>query len=84
MGDFTFDFVSRNDCRFLVVEISYCGQILCQIDSEHGIDQLEVEFAHESRLLPGGVPLKFSVAQFMDVFAQACAELIEVNKVNFE
>ncbi|MFA1262481.1 hypothetical protein AB8807_13240 [Xanthomonas campestris pv. olitorii] len=84
MSEFALDFISKNEYEFLAVEVSYRGQLLCEINSEHGPDDLEVYFAHNFRVLNENVSLRFPVAQFANAFKDACAALVEVNGMQFK
>lgn len=75
MNAFTIDFVSPVSYESLAVEISFNGQLLCQINKERGDGALEVEFFYGYRLLEAEVLLKFPVSDFLLVFNQACDEL---------
>lgn len=78
MNSFTVDFVSQVSFERLAVEISFNGQILCQISKEREDGALEVEFFHERRLLEGEDRLKFPVSDFLSVFNQSCDDLKDV------
>lgn len=75
MGAFSIDFVSPASYENLAVEISFNGQLLCQISREREDGVLEVEFFHDYRMLDVEVPLKFSIHDFLLVFNQACDDL---------
>jgi hypothetical protein len=79
MRDFTFEFVSRNEYEFLAVELSYRGQLLCEISSERGVDRLEVEFARDFLIVPKPVDLRFPVNELLVAFHEACTALVAAN-----
>lgn len=75
MNSFTVDFVSPVSLERLAVEISFNGQLLCQVSNERDDGALEVEFFHERRLLGQEERMKFPVSDFLLVFNQACDDL---------
>lgn len=76
MNAFTIEFVSRNEYEQLAVEISYRGQLLCEINAERGPEELEVEFAKDYRLLGENIELRFPVVEFSKAFEGACTALV--------
>ena len=48
---FSVDFFSDSKYEYLTAEISFDGQIICQINRDKGVDKMEIEFFHEQRLL---------------------------------
>jgi hypothetical protein len=79
MKGFSLDFVSSNEYEFLAIEVSYQGQLLLEINAEQGTDQLEVKFAHDSRLLTQDVAMRFPASEFLRVFSEACVAIVEAN-----
>lgn len=49
---FEVDFFSDSRYEELTAEISYRGQILCQLNKDKGVDSIEIEFFSDSRVLP--------------------------------
>ena len=80
MNNFTIDFVSRMDYEFLVVEICYRGQRLCQIDQELGASQLRIWFIDDALVLAQHVSMMFPLSEFTDVISVAKRSLIESNQ----
>lgn len=74
-SDFEIDFFS--DCRYeeITMEISYRGQILCQLNKDKGLGDIEIEFFSDARKLVEQPEMKFSLSSFLEVIAQATTEL---------
>lgn len=73
---FEVDFFSDSRYEELTAEISYRGQILCQLNKDKGIDSVEVEFFSDSRILSEAVEMKFLVDDFLKILMQTKDELI--------
>ncbi|SUB83921.1 Uncharacterised protein [Pragia fontium] len=76
-GDFEIDFFSDSKYEELTVEISYKNQILCQMNKDKGVDNIEIEFFTDLRVLSEQVEMKFSLNDFFDVLREAKKGLIE-------
>ncbi|WP_145578726.1 hypothetical protein [Yersinia alsatica] len=76
--DNAFEVVFFSDSHYeeLTAEISYRGQILCQLNQDKGVDAVEVEFFADSRLLAESVEMKFSLDEFIKVLTDTKADLI--------
>lgn len=74
-----FDIVFFSDSRYeeLTAEISYKDQILCQLNKDKGIDNIEVEFFADARMLAEQVAMKFPLNDFLSVLEEAKKALIE-------
>lgn len=72
---FSVDFFSDVKYKKMTAEISYNGQILCQINQDKGPDKMEVEFFHEQRLLTNDTTFKFSIDEFISLFESAVVDL---------
>ncbi|AXF61880.1 hypothetical protein DVA43_21235 [Leclercia sp. W6] len=73
---FEVDFFSDSRYEELTAEISYRGQILCQLNKDKGIDSIEIEFFSDSRILSEAVEMKFQVDDFLKILMQTKDELI--------
>ncbi|MRT01947.1 hypothetical protein [Ewingella americana] len=73
---FDVDFFSDSRYEELTAEISYNGQILCQLNQDKGIDAIEVEFFADSRVLAEPVEMKFPLDEFIKVLTDTKTELI--------
>lgn len=74
---FTVDFFSDEQYDKLTAEISYGNQILCQINQDQGVDNMEVEFFHEQRLLDKAPQLKFPLSDLLEIIERVKCELGE-------
>jgi hypothetical protein len=74
-----FEVVFFSDSRYeeLTAEISYKDQILCQLNKDKGIDNIEVEFFADARILAEQVAMKFPLNEFLAVLEEAKKDLIE-------
>lgn len=52
MSNFRIDFVSRSNCENLIVEISYGGPRLCEIDRELVVGEMRICFVDDIFLMP--------------------------------
>lgn len=75
-SDFSVDFFSDSRYEELTAEISYKGQILCQINVDKGPTLVEVEFFPDSRLLQESVEMKFPIDVFISVLNETKLELL--------
>ncbi|MBZ0058224.1 MULTISPECIES: hypothetical protein [unclassified Leclercia] len=75
-NEFEVDFFSDSRYEELTAEISYRGQILCQLNKDKGVDSIEIEFFSDSRILPETVEMKFPVDDFLKILMQTKDELI--------
>lgn len=73
---FEVDFFSDSRYEELTAEISYKGQILCQLNQDKGADAIEIEFFADSRLLAQSVEMKFPLDEFINVLNATKADLI--------
>lgn len=74
--DFEIDFSSDNKYEELTIEISYKGQILCQLNKDKGINNIEVEFFFDSRVLAEQPIPKFPLDEFIHILNEAKQDLI--------
>ncbi|MBF7981493.1 MULTISPECIES: hypothetical protein [Rahnella] len=74
----TFDVDFFSDSRFeeLTAEISYKGQILCQLNQDKGKHDIEIEFFPDSRILKERVEMRFPLDLFLKVLSDTKSELI--------
>ncbi|ECG5862888.1 hypothetical protein ACLH9T_004800 [Salmonella enterica] len=75
-NEFEVDFFSDSRYEELTAEISYKGQILCQLNKDKGVDSIEIEFFSDSRILAETVVMKFPVDDFLKILEQTKEELI--------
>lgn len=75
-SDFSVDFFSDSRYEELTAEISYKGQILCQLNKDKGANAVEIEFFTDSRLLSGSMEMKFSLDEFIAVLNETKLDLI--------
>lgn len=75
-NDFSVDFFSDSKYEELTAEISYKGQILCQLNKDKGENSVEVEFFNDSRLLPESVEMKFSLDEFITILEETKRSLL--------
>lgn len=76
MGDFKIDLVSEMSKEFLVAEISFKGQRLCQVNRERGVDALEIEFLSDIYLMAEEVRMLFPLSEFLHVLQCAVDDLV--------
>ncbi len=72
---FNVDFFSDEKYEYMTAEISYKGQILCQISQDHGKDNMEIEFFHEQRVMKNQPEMKFFISEFFSVINDVNKEL---------
>jgi hypothetical protein len=75
--DFEIVFFSDSHYEELTAEITYKGQILCQLNKDKGIDNIEVEFFSDSRLLAEEVAMKLPLDEFLSVLTEAKKALVD-------
>ncbi|WP_392551395.1 hypothetical protein RHO14_07825 [Orbus wheelerorum] len=75
-NDFEIDFFSDNKYEEITVEVSYKGQILCQLNKDKGIDNIEIEFFFDLRILTEPVTPKFPLSEFINILNEAKQDLI--------
>lgn len=76
VSGFSVDYVCPAKYNNLAAEISYRGQIICEISQESSSEGLEICFFHETRVLSSSVELKFPLAEFMTLVDQVAKELV--------
>lgn len=74
---FSVDFISNSQYEYLTAEISFGGQILCEINKDQGSDNMEIEFFHEQRILDHSPEMKFLIREFFSIIEEVTAELSE-------
>ncbi|OCG10898.1 hypothetical protein A9G09_12415 [Gilliamella sp. wkB292] len=74
--DFEIDFFSDNKYEEITIEISYKGQILCQLNKDKGISNIEIEFFFDSRILAKQVTPKFPLDEFINILNEAKQDLV--------
>lgn len=75
--DFEIVFFSDSHYEELTAEITYKGQILCQLNKDKGIDNIEVEFFSDSRILAEEVAMKLPLDEFLSVLTKAKKALVD-------
>lgn len=60
----------------LTAEISFCGQILCQINKDKGNNKVEIEFFTDFRILKENPTMKFYLDDFIKLLQETKNELI--------
>ncbi|AWK41025.1 MULTISPECIES: hypothetical protein [Photorhabdus] len=75
-NNFEVDFFSDSRYEELTAEISYRGQILCQLNKDKGIDSIEIEFFSDSRILEKPIEMKFPLDEFINVLMNTKVDLI--------
>ncbi|NUE67688.1 hypothetical protein [Snodgrassella sp. ESL0253] len=77
-SDFQIDYFSDSKYEYLTIEISFKGQILCQLNKDKGVDNIEIEFFYDSRLLEEETIFKFPLDEFLDVLNIVKKDLISI------
>ncbi len=72
---FSVDFFSDEQYKYLTAEILYNGQVLCQINRDNGIENMEVEFFHDQYILEEEFRMKFPINDFLSVIEDVKNEL---------
>ena len=75
-NDFSIDYLSDTQYEKITIEISYKEQILCQLNKDKGNDNIEIEFFHESRILPDQVIFKFPLEEFISLLNELKQDLV--------
>lgn len=73
--NFEITFFSDSNYEEITAEISYNGQILCQLNKDKGPDNIEIEFFSDARILVEKNAMKFSLSSFLKILAEAKEEL---------
>ncbi|MHC5226272.1 hypothetical protein [Ignatzschineria sp. LJL83] len=76
--DFTLDYFSDVNREEVMLEISYKGQMLCQLNKEKGVNNIEIEFYPFIRTsLEELENMKFSLELFLEILEEAKDALIK-------
>ncbi|MGD8106432.1 hypothetical protein ACQE32_07160 [Pantoea sp. FN0302] len=73
--DFEITFFSDSSYEEITAEISYKGQILCQLNKDKGPDNIEIEFFSDARILAEKNAMKFNLSSFLHILTEATEEL---------
>jgi hypothetical protein len=76
-SNFQIDYFSDSKYEYLTIEISFKGQVLCQLNKDKGVNNIEIEFFYDSRLLEE-VIFKFPLDEFLDVLHIVKKDLISI------
>lgn len=71
MSGFGIDFLGRLGYEFLMAEITFRGQCLCELDRENGVDAMRKTFVDDLYRLPQAVEMQFPLANFLIVVEKA-------------
>ncbi len=74
-NNFDITFFSDSNYEEITAEISYKGQILCQLNKDKGPENIEVEFFSDARILAEQNAMKFSLNSFLQILAEATEKL---------
>ncbi|WP_262264989.1 hypothetical protein [Pantoea dispersa] len=74
-NDFELTLFSDSKYEEITAEISYKDQILCQLNKDKGLDNIEIEFFSDARILAEQNAMKFSLSSFLQILAEATEEL---------
>lgn len=74
-NDFEITFFSDSRYEEITVEITYKEQILCQLNKDKGIDNIEIEFFSDAKLLSEQNAMKFQLNEFLQILAETIDEL---------
>ncbi|WP_239325316.1 hypothetical protein [Snodgrassella gandavensis] len=77
-SNFQIDYFSDSKYEYLTIEISFKGQLLCQLNKDKGVDNIEIEFFYDSRLLEEETIFKFPLEEFLDVLNLVKQDLISI------
>lgn len=77
-SNFEIDYFSDSKYEYLTIEISFKGQILCQLNKDKGVNNIEIEFFYDSRLLEEEVIFKFPLDEFLEVLNIVKKDLISI------
>ena len=73
--NFDITFFSDSNYEKITAEISYKGQMLCQLNKDKGPDNIEIEFFSDASVLAEQDKMKFSLSGFLQIIAEATEEL---------
>jgi len=73
--NFDITFFSDSNYEKITAEISYKGQMLCQLNKDKGPENIEVEFFSDARILAEQNAMKFSLNSFLQILAETTKEL---------
>ncbi|WP_338493579.1 hypothetical protein VRB95_04655 [Erwinia aphidicola] len=73
--NFDITFFSDSNYEKITAEISYKGQMLCQLNKDKGPENIEVEFFSDARILAEQNAMKFSLNSFLQILAETTEEL---------
>ncbi|MDT8849435.1 hypothetical protein RN053_02955 [Pantoea dispersa] len=74
-SDFGLTLFSDSKYEKITAEITYKDQILCQLNKDKGLDNIEIEFFSDARILAEQNAMKFSLSSFLQILAEATEEL---------
>ncbi|WP_239375173.1 hypothetical protein [Snodgrassella gandavensis] len=77
-SNFQIDYFSDSKYEYLTIEISFKGQLLCQLNKDKGVDNIEIEFFYDFRLLEEETIFKFPLEEFLDVLNLVKQDLISI------
>lgn len=77
-SNFEIDYFSDSKYEYLTIEISFKGQILCQLNKDKGVNNIEIEFFYDFRLLEEEVIFKFPLDEFLNVLNMVKKDLISI------
>jgi len=74
-NNFEITFFSDSQYEEITAEISYKGQILCQLNKDNGPNNIEIEFFSDARLLAEQNAMKFNLDSLLQILVEASEEL---------
>ncbi|PIT45884.1 hypothetical protein [Snodgrassella alvi] len=77
-SNFQIDYFSDSKYEYLTIEISFKGQVLCHLNKDKGVNNIEIEFFYDFRLLEEEVIFKFPLDEFLDVLNIVKKDLISI------
>jgi hypothetical protein len=77
-SNFQIDYFSDSKYEYLTIEISFKGQVLCQLNKDKGVNNIEIEFFYDFRLIEEEVIFKFPLDEFLDVLNIVKKDLISI------
>jgi hypothetical protein len=77
-SNFQIDYFSDSKYEYLTIEISFKGQVLCQLNKDKGVNNIEIEFFYDFQLLEEEVIFKFPLEEFLDVLNIVKKDLISI------
>ncbi|MEQ4923745.1 hypothetical protein [Proteus hauseri] len=72
---FEITFFSDSKYEEITVEITYDSQILCQLNKDKGINEIEIEFFSDAKILSEENPMKFKLSDFLEILNEAVDDL---------